>query len=103
MCLLPSILPFAHFPSPSSGDIRRVSKFQQWAAFYRFQHIYLLVLYGLLAIKFRIQVRICFFVLLSCSVRSSLILLLFILFCPGFHRHSDQAHQRRHSREHHLL
>jgi len=38
-----------------TGDIRRVCKQQQWFAVYAFQHIYLCVLYGVLAIKFRIQ------------------------------------------------
>ena len=42
-------------PATRSGDIRRVCKQQQWAWPYAFQHVYLCVLYGLLAIKFRIQ------------------------------------------------
>lgn len=42
-------------PLVLEGDIRRVSRLQKWASFYKFQHIYLFVLYGVLGIKFRIQ------------------------------------------------
>jgi len=42
-------------PMVKEGDLRRVSKWQKWSKMYKFQHIYLSVLYGLLAIKFRIQ------------------------------------------------
>jgi len=42
-------------PMKMDGDIRRVAPQQSWMSLYRFQHIYLLILYGVLAIKFRIQ------------------------------------------------
>lgn len=42
-------------PLVLEGDIRRVSKLQKWASVYKFQHIYLFVLYGLLGLKFRVQ------------------------------------------------
>jgi len=42
-------------PPKLSGDIRRVANMQSWNPIYRFQHIYLLFLYGFLAIKTRIQ------------------------------------------------
>jgi fatty acid desaturase len=42
-------------PVTKTGDIRRVSKLQQWAVPYQFQHIYLLFLYSLLGLKFRVQ------------------------------------------------
>jgi fatty acid desaturase len=42
-------------PVQVRGDIRRVAPTQMWAPLYRFQHLYLLFLYGVLAIKFRIQ------------------------------------------------
>ena len=42
-------------PAARTGDIRRVCHQQRWAWPYAFQHIYLGVLYGALAIKFRIQ------------------------------------------------
>ncbi len=42
-------------PVKPTGDMRRVMSRQSWLPMYQFQHIYLLVLYGLLAIKFRIQ------------------------------------------------
>jgi len=42
-------------PMVKEGDLRRVSKWQKWSEVYQFQHIYLSILYGLLAIKFRIQ------------------------------------------------
>jgi fatty acid desaturase len=43
-------------PLVLEGDIRRVSRIQRWARIYKFQHIYLFVLYGVLGLKFRIQV-----------------------------------------------
>jgi len=42
-------------PVADAGDIRRITPFQKPAAFYRFQHVYLMVLYGLLGLKFRVQ------------------------------------------------
>ncbi|GAV01754.1 hypothetical protein RvY_12413 [Ramazzottius varieornatus] len=42
-------------PVEKEGDIRRVCWQQKWAPAYRFQHVYLCVLYGFLALKFRIQ------------------------------------------------
>ena len=42
-------------PATKSGDIRRVSDKQHWSWVYGFQHIYLCILYGALAIKFRLQ------------------------------------------------
>ena len=42
-------------PATKVGDIRRVCKQQGWSWQYGFQHIYLCILYGVLAIKFRIQ------------------------------------------------
>lgn len=42
-------------PMVEVGDIRRITPFQRWTGFYRFQHIYLMVLYGVLGIKSRIQ------------------------------------------------
>jgi fatty acid desaturase len=42
-------------PYKKSGDLRRVSSFQDWLSFYKLQHIYLPFLYGFLAFKFRIQ------------------------------------------------
>ena len=42
-------------PASKVGDIRRVCGKQSWAWVYGFQHVYLCVLYGVLAIKFRIQ------------------------------------------------
>lgn len=42
-------------PVVMKGDIRRITPFQAPGAFYRFQHLYLMVLYGVLGIKFRIQ------------------------------------------------
>ena len=42
-------------PATKQGDIRRVCREQDWAWPYAFQHIYLCVLYGALAIKFRLQ------------------------------------------------
>jgi len=42
-------------PVTREGDLRRVAPSQKWMFFYRFQHVYLAVLYSLLAIKFRIQ------------------------------------------------
>ena len=42
-------------PVTKVGDIRRVCAQQTWMQRYRFQYIYLCVLYGFLAIKFRLQ------------------------------------------------
>lgn len=42
-------------PVEMSGDIRRVAPQQLWSFVYKFQHVYLLVLYGLLGLKFRVQ------------------------------------------------
>ena len=42
-------------PVKESGDIRRITPFQSWFGFYRWQHVYLMVLYGVLGIKSRIQ------------------------------------------------
>lgn len=42
-------------PVEMEGDLRRVAPQQKWALPYRFQHYYLIVLYGLLALKFRVQ------------------------------------------------
>jgi len=42
-------------PIKLHGDVRRVAPHQSWMPLYKFQHIYLLVLYGVLAIKFRVQ------------------------------------------------
>ena len=42
-------------PGSASGDIRRVCRQQRWYWPYAFQHVYLCLLYGALAIKFRIQ------------------------------------------------
>ena len=42
-------------PATREGDIRRVCEKQTWAAVYAWQHVYLCVLYGALALKFRIQ------------------------------------------------
>jgi fatty acid desaturase/cytochrome b involved in lipid metabolism len=42
-------------PVKETGDIRRVTPFQTGSPLYRFQHIYLMVLYGLLGLKFRVQ------------------------------------------------
>jgi fatty acid desaturase len=42
-------------PMVEEGDIRRITPFQKWTGFYKFQHIYLMVLYGVLGLKFRIQ------------------------------------------------
>src|SRR5207247_2194408 len=37
-------------PVVMDGDLRRVSRLQRWAAIYKFQHIYLFFLYGLLGL-----------------------------------------------------
>jgi len=42
-------------PVKVDGDIRRITPFQSGAAFYKWQHVYLMILYGVLGIKFRIQ------------------------------------------------
>jgi fatty acid desaturase len=42
-------------PIKKTGDIRRICWQQKWLPLYRFQHVYLCVLYGLLALKFRLQ------------------------------------------------
>jgi len=42
-------------PVKMEGDPRRLVDNQKWASIYRFQHIYLPPLYGILGIKFRIQ------------------------------------------------
>ena len=42
-------------PSIQSGDLRRISKQQSTNTWYQFQYIYLCILYGLLALKFRVQ------------------------------------------------
>ena len=42
-------------PASKVGDIRRICRQQQWGWVYGFQHVYLTVLYGLLALKFRLQ------------------------------------------------
>jgi len=42
-------------PVAEEGDIRRITPFQKWTKFYKWQHIYLMVLYGVLGLKFRVQ------------------------------------------------
>jgi fatty acid desaturase/cytochrome b involved in lipid metabolism len=42
-------------PIKKTGDIRRICWQQKWLPLYRFQHVYLCVLYGLLTIKYRLQ------------------------------------------------
>ncbi|OQV18148.1 Delta(5) fatty acid desaturase A [Hypsibius exemplaris] len=42
-------------PMAKTGSFRRVTHHQKWNAGYRLQHIYLLFLYGLSALKFRIE------------------------------------------------
>jgi fatty acid desaturase/predicted heme/steroid binding protein len=42
-------------PVKDEGDLRRITPFQRWASVYRWQHVYLMVLYGLLGLKFRVQ------------------------------------------------
>jgi len=42
-------------PVTTAGDLRRIVPAQFWTSLYRYQHIYLPVLYGLLGLKFRIQ------------------------------------------------
>jgi fatty acid desaturase len=41
--------------NPTSGDPRRLVKRQKWANIYSYQHIYLPILYGLLAISVRVS------------------------------------------------
>eukprot|EP00164_Ancoracysta_twista_P001933 GFYU01002542.1.p1 GENE.GFYU01002542.1~~GFYU01002542.1.p1 ORF type:complete len:541 (+),score=179.67 GFYU01002542.1:233-1855(+) len=42
-------------PVSISGDIRRLVSTQLWANFYKFQHLYMPIAYGLLGLKFRVQ------------------------------------------------
>jgi len=42
-------------PSRLDGDLRFLVKRQLWKKMYKYQHIYMPILYGLLALKFRIQ------------------------------------------------
>lgn len=42
-------------PQVESGDIRRITPFQKWSKQYELQHVYLMVLYGVLGLKFRVQ------------------------------------------------
>jgi fatty acid desaturase len=42
-------------PVSMSGDIRRLVPRQAWAALYKYQHIYLPIIYGVLALRFRVQ------------------------------------------------
>jgi hypothetical protein len=42
-------------PAVEKGDPRRLVKRQFWASFYKYQHIYMPVLYGVLGIKIRIS------------------------------------------------
>jgi len=42
-------------PMKESGDIRRITPFQEWTGFYKYQHIWLMFLYGVLGLKFRVQ------------------------------------------------
>lgn len=42
-------------PVVEQGDIRRITPFQKYFGFYRWQHVYLMILYGVLGLKFRIQ------------------------------------------------
>jgi fatty acid desaturase len=42
-------------PAVESGDARRLVSRQTWSSLYKYQHIYLLPLYGILGIKFRVQ------------------------------------------------
>ena len=55
LCLCIVILTLQDLPMTEEGDIRRITRFQKWTGFYQFQHIYLLVLYSLLAFKSRVQ------------------------------------------------
>jgi fatty acid desaturase len=48
-------------PVDFEGDIRRLVPRQVWRASYRWQHVYLLPLYGLLGLKFRVQDILCTF------------------------------------------
>lgn len=45
-------------PVDKEGDFRRVTEHQFWADVYYYQHYYVPPLYGLLAIKARLQVRV---------------------------------------------
>lgn len=49
-------------PVSFEDDLRRLVPKQVWHAKYRYQHMYLLPLYGLLGLKFRIQDILCTFV-----------------------------------------
>jgi fatty acid desaturase/predicted heme/steroid binding protein len=42
-------------PVAENGDIRRITPFQKFVSYYRFQHVYLMILYGVLGLKFRVQ------------------------------------------------
>jgi len=42
-------------PSLKDGDLRFIVKRQTWQPLYKYQHIYMPILYGLLALKFRLQ------------------------------------------------
>ena len=42
-------------PAARTGDLRRIVPSQMWAGVYKYQHLYLPLAYGLLAIKFRLQ------------------------------------------------
>jgi len=42
-------------PVKEQGDIRRITPFQEKIGFYKWQHVYLMILYGVLGLKFRIQ------------------------------------------------
>jgi len=42
-------------PMAETGDMRRITPFQKLTSFYKWQHVYLMVLYGLLGLKFRVQ------------------------------------------------
>jgi hypothetical protein len=44
-------------PWLETGDIRRIVPRQAWKALYKWQHVYLPIAYGLLTLKFRLQVR----------------------------------------------
>lgn len=42
-------------PMMEKGDMRRITPYQESSSFYRYQHYYLMFLYGFLGLKFRIQ------------------------------------------------
>lgn len=42
-------------PVMEAGDLRRITPYQETSPVYRWQHVYLMVLYGLLGLKFRVQ------------------------------------------------